>query len=472
MMTLTKEKVLALIAPLEGQQVELKRSLAELGEGVKSVTAMANADGGHVIFGVRDDGTILGVQIGAQTKERVVQAITSNTDPIIYPSVDYVDLDGKIVIVVSVEESDNKPHLWRGRACKRVGASNVWMSRDEQERLRFQRRQVEFDHQLVEGATYADLDEARLEWHLRRRAEERGVRAPTTSPQDTLINLGALVEQGDELVPTKGGLLFFGKEPQRFVRHSEVRVARFQGTVMGHFIDSADLRGTLPEMIDEAERFIRRNTRRAAKVVGFRRREVTEYPYEAVREAICNAVCHRDYLMTGSTVRIMIFDDRIEVNSPGALPPGVTVKNIDHKHVLRNEVIAGYLYDIYYIEKWGTGIAKMRRLMREHGLAEPFFEDLGNFFAVTFYGPEERILDLIAEEGVVDLRELGLNERQIEALRLMVNEGMDFTNERYRERFNVSQATAYRDLLQLVEKDLIQDRGRYRDKVYFYSREM
>ena len=79
------------------------------------------------------------------------RAITGNTDPTLYPSVDYVDLDGKIVIAISVEESDNKPHLWRGRACKRVGASNVWMSRDEQERLRFQRRQVEFDHQLVEG---------------------------------------------------------------------------------------------------------------------------------------------------------------------------------------------------------------------------------------------------------------------------------------------------------------------------------
>ena len=90
---------------------------------------------------------------------------------------------------------------------------------------------------------------------------------------------------------------------------------------------------------------------------------------------------------------------------------------------------------------------------------------------MTFYGPGERIPDLIPEEGVVDLRELGLNERQIEALRLMMNEGMNFTNERYRERFGVSQATAYRDLLRLVEKDLVQERGKYKDKVYFYPRE-
>ena len=468
-MALTKEKVLALVAQGERQGIEFKRSLAELQTGVRTVAAMANANGGHVIFGVRDDGTILGVEIGANTKERVVQAIGDNTDPTLYPAVDYVDVDGKTVIVVSVEESGNKPHLAYGQAYKRVGAVTRKMDRAEYERLLLQRRQVDFDRQIAEGTTHADLDEARLEWYIRQRAEKRGVSAPTTSPQDTLINLGALVEDRGELVPTKGGLLFFGRDPQRFIRHSEVRVARFQGTTMGHFIDSADLRGTLPEMIDEAERFIQRNTRRAAKVVGFKRREVTEYPYEAVREAICNAACHRDYLMTGSTVRIMIFDDRIEVNSPGALPPGVTLENIDRKHVLRNELIANYLYDIYYIEKWGTGIAKMRRLMREHGLAEPVFEDLGNFFAVTFYGPGERILDLIPEEGVVDLRELGLNERQIEALRLMVNEGREVTNTVYQRLFEVSRRTAVRDLKGLVGTGWVHQEGTRRGTRYVAS---
>jgi ATP-dependent DNA helicase RecG len=344
---LTPEEVRALISHGEGQRLEFKRSLAELETGVRAAAAMANTDGGHVLFGVRDDGTILGVHIGAQTRERVVRAVTDNTDPTLYPSVEYVDLDGKTVIVVTVTRSDNRPHLVRGRAYRRVGAADVQMSRAEYERLLLQRRQVEFDRQFVGGVTYADLDEAKLAWYIRQRTEQRGVRAPATSPQETLVNLGALVEEGGELVPTKGGLLFFGRDPQRFIPHSEVRIARFKGTTMGHFIDSADLRGTLPEMIDEAERFIRRNTRVAAKVVGFKRREIGEYPYEAVREAICNAVCHRDYFMDGSTVRIMIFDDRIEVNSPGPLPPGVTVENIDRKHVLRNKLIANYLYDIY-----------------------------------------------------------------------------------------------------------------------------
>jgi ATP-dependent DNA helicase RecG len=463
---LTPEEVRTLISQGEGQRLELKRSLAELERGVRTVAAFANTEGGHLLFGVRDSGEIIGVTVGRTTRERVVNMIRDNTDPVLYPSVEYVEVQGTTVIVATVEESDSKPHLAFGRAYRRVGAVDVQMTRDEYERLLLQRRQVEFDCQLVEAATYADLDEAKLEWYIRQRAERRGVRAPATSPQETLINLGALVGEGGELVPTKGGLLFFGGDPQRFIPHSEVRIARFKGTTMGHFIDSADLRGTLPAMIDEAEHFIRRNTRVAAKVVGFKRREISEYPYEAVREAICNAVCHRDYFMDGSTVRIMIFDDRIEVNSPGPLPPGVTVENIDRKHVLRNKLIANYLYDIYYIEKWGTGITKMRRLMREHGLAEPVFEELGSFFAVTFYGPGEKILDLIPEEGVVDLRALGLSERQIEALRLMVNEGRELSNKEYREMFGVATRTASRALMGLVKTGMVQQTGEGRGIKY------
>ena len=170
--------------------------------------------------------------------------------------------------------------------------------------------------------------------------------------------------------------------------------------------------------------------------------------------------------MDGSTVRIMIFDDRIEVNSPGSLPPGVTIKNIDRKHVLRNKLIANYLYDVYYIEKWGTGITKMRRLMHEHGLMEPIFENLNSFFAVTFSGPGERILELIPEEGVVDLRELGLNERQIEALRLMVNERRQLSNKEYREMCGISRPTSARDLRELVETGWIQEIGKGRSLRY------
>lgn len=235
---------------------------------------------------------------------------------------------------------------------------------------------------------------------------------------------------------------------------------------MTEFIDRRELHGTLPELIDEAEKFVKRNTRIATKIVGFEQVNVTEYPYEAIREAITNAVCHRDYFFSGASIRVMIYDDRIVVESPGKLPEGVTLKNLEGSHVLRNEKIANWLYDIGYIEKWGTGIKRMKNLMQKHGLAIPKFEESKKFFKVTFFGPEEKILNLVKPRNRIDLKEKGLNDRQIEALRLMVNEKEVMTNKVYRERFKITDRTALRDLNFLLKERMIEKEGFKKDAIY------
>jgi len=462
---LTPEEVRALISHGEGQRLEFKRSLAELEAGVRAAAAMTNADGGHVLFGVRDDGTVLGVQIGSQTRERVVQAITGNTDPTLYPSVEYVELDGRTVIVVTVPRSEDRPHLVRGRAYKRVGAANVQMSRAEYERLLLARRQPPFDQQLVEEVTYAALDEAKVRDFLRRRQEAYPDATPPVAPLPQVVveMLEGARERDGEPMPTYTGLLFFGRDPQRFLPRAEVKLARFQGTTTLAFIDRLIVHGTLPEMLDEAERFIRRNTRTAMKVVEFESVQVSEYPYDAVREALVNAMAHRDYHHS-SGIQVNIFNDRLEVMSPGeALIP---LSELEGSHVTRNETLCRRFRDIGEMEQFGTGITKMKRLMREHGLKEPIFGERGSFFKVTFCGPGDRILDLIPRAGVTDLRELGLNERQIEALRLMVNEGQELTNRDYREIFGVTYITAFRDLRQMVELNLVRAEGAGRGRKY------
>jgi ATP-dependent DNA helicase RecG len=178
-MTVTPEEVRALIAQGEGQQLEFKRSTAELETGVRAAAAMANTDGGHVLFGVRDDGTVVGVQIGARTRERAVQALTDNTDPILYPSVEHVDLDGRTVIVVAVAESEDKPILVRGRAYKRVGAADVLMSRVEYERLLRERPGAEYDGQVIAQATMDDIDWGKVEHYLALRERVIGRQSPT-----------------------------------------------------------------------------------------------------------------------------------------------------------------------------------------------------------------------------------------------------------------------------------------------------
>jgi len=300
---------------------------------------------------------------------------------------------------------------------------------------------------------------------LRRRQEAYpGTTLPSAPlPQVVAEMLEGARERDGELAPTYTGLLFFGRNPQRFLPRAEVKLARFQGTTTLAFIDRLIVHGTLPEMLDEAERFIRRNTRTAMKVVEFESVQVSEYPYDAVREALVNAMAHRDYHHS-SGIQVNIFDDRLEVMSPGeALIP---LSELEGSHVTRNETLCRRFRDIGEMEQFGTGITKMKRLMREHGLKEPVFEERGSFFKVSFYGPGERILDLIPRAGVVDLRELGLNERQIEALRLMVNEGREMTSTLYQEMFGVSRNTASRDLARLVDTGWVKRLGTRRGSRY------
>ena len=454
----TEQRVLEVMRRDERQRVEFKEGFIKTGELAEQIMAFANAEGGTIYLGIADrpmphpSGKIRQV-----TKADYDNVHRAARDLLVPPAVGVtaheVEVQGEKVLAIVVPHTGDLHQHRNGRILVRRGSENVALLGDALRQVLLEREHPSFDDQPVWAATLDDLDSDRVAWYLQRTAQERGIPVDPSLPlEQNLIRLGAVVRDGERLVPRVAGLLLFGRAPQQFVPQSVVRLARFQGTSPFNFIDRLNCRGTLPEMIDEAERFVQRNTRVAAKITGFERREVTEYPYPAIREAIANAVAHRDYWRRDVEVRVSIFADRIEVQSPGRLPAPLTLDTLGEEYALRNHLIAELLFHIRYIERWNTGILRMRRWMREHELPEPVFEEIGQTFRVTFHGPGDRILDLIPEEGVTDLRTLGLNERQIEALRLMVNEDRDMTNREYREMFSVGNQTAARELKGLVEK--------------------
>lgn len=466
-MTVTPEDVGRLVEQGEGQSLEFKRSTAELEQAIRTLAAFANQDGGTVLIGVAPNRRVTGAQVGSTTLEEIAGRLTRMTDPVIYPRIERVTVDGRDLIVVSVDASPNRPHLAGGRAYKRIGASTVAMSRDEYERLLLDRRGAAFDAQPLSDLGVEALDEARATWYLRRAAQERGI--PIDFSVDWVANLerlGVLRHQDGRAVPTAAAVLLFGQDPQQVFPQAVVRCARFQGTTPLNFISRREVGGSLTEQIDGALHFVREHTRLAAKISGFERREITEYPEVAIREALANAVTHRDYALRGDEVRVAIFDDRLEVQSPGLLPRPLTLRSLGQEHVLRNRLVAQLLFNVRYIENWNTGIHRMRQAMRAHGLPEPAFEELGHSFLVRLTGPGDRILELVPEEGVTDLRGLGLNERQLEALRLMVNERQEMTNERYRSLFGVAARTAVRDLEALVRLGVVVRQGARRGVRY------
>ena len=463
---MNQRDILKLIARGENETIEFKVEKVDSDDLAKTMTAFSSLEGGTILIGVSDKGDVEGIKAPEKLRKRVLDIGIDMCDPRIFPDIKIAKVEGKDVLVVKIPEGFIKPCSARGVPYMRVGDRDIRLRLEEAEKLRQETKLVTFEKLPIKEAAISELDRVKVKRYVRKRSEIRHRDLSSLGFKEVLQNLGAVTKHRGKLVPTVAGVLFFGKKPRRFLRNVVVDCARFKGTGMTEFIDRATLEGSLPELIDDTELFVRKNTRAAAKVIDFERINIPEYPYAAIREAVANAVAHRDYSFSSAVVRVMIFDDRVEVESPGRLPKGVDIKHLEGRHVPRNETIAQLLYDIGYIEKFGTGIRRMREEMRAHGLQEPLFREDGEFFKVTFYGPGEKILELAKPQRGVDLKEMGLNDRQIEALRLMINEKQIFTNRRYRNVFKVTNKTAATDLNFLVKKGMAQVKGRGRSVEY------
>ncbi len=327
-----------------------------------------------------------------------------------------------------------------------------------------------FDSTICEEATYEDINEELVENFLKYRAIKLKVEVPEIPIRDFLVKTIKAVRELDGIFKlTNAAILFFCDYPQEFISQSSIKIARYRGNSRIEFIDSQELTGPFYKIIDDLEIFFKRNTRLASKIVEFKRVDIPEYPFEAIREGIVNAMAHRDYLRIGSNIQMDIFNDRIEVTSPGGLLPGLDIKNLEGVHETRNKRICKIFHETKDMERYGTGITKMKNWMTEHGLKPPVITQPGDFFRINFYGPGDKILDLvpnIPEERQTDLKKLGLNNRQIEALRLMVNEGKALTNRKYRELFNVSNQTFVRDMRLLSKLEFVTSEGKGRSLQY------
>jgi len=278
---------------------------------VETLAAFGTARGGSVLIGVAPDGTRVGVQLGGRTVEQLASQVKQNTEPPQYPSIEIGGPEESAVIAVRGEESPMKPVCAFGQALRRVGTSNQRLTLDEAHRLREQTTGRTWDALNCERLAVRDLDRAAIADFLRRAGQ------PVNTPTQTLLpNLR--LTSGTGL--SNAAALLFARYPNRFLSSAQVQCGRFRGTSSVDFLDEQLLEGTVLQQIDHAIAFVTRNTRQAIRITGRAEREILpEYPDGAVREAITNAVCHRDYSAT-SMVQVLIYDDRLEVWNPGTLP--------------------------------------------------------------------------------------------------------------------------------------------------------
>ncbi|MBI5956013.1 MAG: putative DNA binding domain-containing protein, partial [Chloroflexi bacterium] len=326
------EEPLEIIKEGESQSVEFKGDFSpEVG---KTICAFANTNGGTLFLGVSDDGRIKGV---AERTEEQVASIAHSCKPSVYPEIKKTIHNEKLVLIAEVPHSKGVLHSFKNVAYRRVGTSDMPLSPEEVIAFARQARIIRFDNQFCE-AGLSDIDEEMVRRFIRSTIAHRRLDIdPNLPAAEILEKLG--LKQGNHL--TYAAALLFGREPQRFVLQSEVRCARFKGKEPLSFLDMKVLRGNVIEQIDSAEKFVMNHIRLEAEVRGFVREERWEYPLSAMREAITNAICHRDYFSTAN-VHVSIFDDRIEVRNPGGLPPELTIDDLKRPHnsIPQNPLIA------------------------------------------------------------------------------------------------------------------------------------
>jgi len=460
---LTEDEVRVLLQRGKGQKADFQPERVSVRRLAESLVALANAGGGTVLVGVGGrPARPRGLRDPQAARDKALEAALLAEPPLIIPLPQVVTLDDKSVLAIAVPPG--LPHVYslRGKYLIRVGTQNKPLTPRRLRRLMMERGEVSFESLVPPGATLDDLDWDKVEDYL---SSLEGMGAAT--PEEALLRRGCLVKRDGEYRPTNAGVLLFGVEPQRFVRSAEIIVARYAGREMSDAFLREDIRGTLPDQIRRAEAFLVDNMKRGVRLTGLSREERPEYPTKAVREAIVNAVAHRDYAIRGDEIRIFMFSDRIEFYSPGRLPGHVTVENIVEERFSRNEVIVQVLADMGFIERLGYGIDRMIKLMRDYGLPAPRFQETAGGFRVTLYGGGAVLMGEEVDRG--RWAHLDLNQRQEKALAYLLEKGR-ITNREYQELCpEVSPETLRRDLADLVDKNILLKIGKKRATYYIFK---
>ncbi len=387
---------------------------------------------------------------------------------------------GKKIVVVTVKPSAGPVYQAHGIYWIRRGTHTVSLGLSELLEVANSRGLLDWEHQPVVHATMEDIDREKVKAYLELRSANTRQASRYKESERVLIGMGCAVKTADGLVvPTNTGLLFFGHYPQDYLLQSDVACVLFRETVgASRYADRRIVTGTLQELIDGAEVFLSRYIAVGARMEGFKRVDIPEYSLEVLREAVINAVVHRDYSRRGESVRVLCYPDRVEIHSPGALLPGITVEQMERGEVqsrLRNPTLANLLKEVPgYMERLGSGIRFMLDETERLGLPAPQFREMHEFivtfrkapallpaqppsqphYAETLWGDDEHAEPEILSQTQADQRE----RRLTEALNYVHQHGF-ITNSIYRQLTGVSDRTAHRDLETLVERGRLKGTG-------------
>ena len=479
---MTRDELKQLISEVQRLQSELDSVEVKSARGgtprrlYEPLSALANRTGGGVLlFGLDEsaDFSIVGVGDAHRLQEEITHLASADMEPVLRPQFLVDEIEDETVVAVEIDEIPavqkpcfNKQAGLPKGAYLRVGNTNRQMTEYEVFGYLSSRDQPKQDEEILTDAAMDDLDTRLLDDYLAKLRQARPGAGFLDGPQEELLTrLHVASHDGETIRPTLAGLLTFGKYPQEFLPQIMITFVQYYGTTEeektpqgARFVDSRRFEGPIPEMIDQAERYAFAAMRKAALIDGVFRREIPEYPPAALREAIANAVAHRDYspYVRGSYIQIRMFADRLEVQSPGGLFGNVTVENIEEEQSTRNARLMRLMEDVHIVENRGSGIGDMLQAMREANLEPPRFADRRTSFLVTLRN--HTLMTPEAIEWLNQFAHIQLDDRQRLVL-VYLRQHKQITNSDYRRLNHVDAATAGQELRGLVQARLVEQEG-------------
>lgn len=415
----------------------------------ETMVSFANSEGGTLVVGLKDNG-----DTATKVDNEALSRALKEADALCSPSVvtgnwEPVETEKATVYALRVPRSIELHALSDGRVLIRGDAENRPLGGQEILKLASAKSTGDYESEAVAGVPSEMLSKKMIDEYITKRGE-RTKRPFTGSHDDLLREMGAIDTAGR---PTVGGILLFCEFPQEWLPQCGIIFAKFVGKTprgengLAGYSRREELTGPLPRLIEASWNLIWNEMAVSAVVKGLEREETYEYPQFAVREAIVNAVCHRDYRIKGRRIEIRMYSDRLEVISPGGLPGFITVENIVDEHFSRNPRIVNGLFQWGYIEELGLGIDRMVEVMEQGGHLPPSFDARPYSFAVTLHNARER---LNPPDWVRNT-----NHRQARALQYIKDHG-SITNREYRTLCQgVSAETLRLDFADMVEHGIL-----------------
>lgn len=384
---MTSKDVLDIIQSGENFYIEFKEEKVKAKDLGEEIVAFANSEGGTILIGVSDDGNITGIT-DKKIEETIMNICRNNIVPNIIPSFEYAIINDKKIVILGIPKGLSKPYSTvDNKYYIRVGTTKRIASREELLRLFEGNGSLHFDISPVINTSIKDLNlDVIRDYYLKYNAfdlydEEK------EQVERLLINADILKELNGEKVCSVGGLLIFGKMPQRYLPQNGITFAHFNGSeISDELIDKKVIEGRIQDIAENTLTIIKNNILAPSVIKNLKRVEVEEYPKVVLREALVNSLVHRNYSIYGSKIRIFMFNDRIEFRSPGRLPNTVTTEKMKvGVSFARNPFLVKYMENMRYIDQLGRGIPIIIKKMKSITDIEPKLEEVGEEFILTIY---------------------------------------------------------------------------------------